>query len=378
MLLQRTRGAALATLAGLGAGLLMLVLPGAPAQAAPGCMTEAKDPLLGVGCDDDNPPVTDTGAVTITGLTATFTGTAHYTDADKGSITFQCQLGSGAWGGCVFPGLAAGSYTAAIRAVDSADAAITAYCPPVLCSGPEAPDYDATPVTLSLTVNPGGGGTGGNGTSNDPPVVNPDPDTFISKGPVDRITPGVPVALSRHPKVLLSASKAATFRCAINAHKVACHGGLNVLKKLKPGPQVFVAQAVDAAGNFDKTPAALPFYVPINARAAGAWHHVKSRGSYAGDYVATGAKGAVLTLAAVKGVREVRVIAPAGPRLGTLAIRVGHSGWFKVKLTSKADERLAVFVVRNASAKPLSGPIQVKALRVPARGAVAIDAVVAR
>ena len=206
------------------------------------------------------------------------------------------------------------------------------------------------------------------------------PETQITDGPHDPITPDQPVSLSRHPSVVLAASEPATFNCAINARKVPCQNGVTVLERLKPGPQVFVAQAVDVDGNFDATPASLTFYVPDNlAPGQGKrWKRVKSHASYAGDYVSTSTKGAVLTVGRVTDIREVRLIAPVGPRLGKVAVRVGTGSWMKARLTSAKPQKLVVFELRGAGAKPLSGVIQVKALKVPAGGAVAVDAIVAR
>jgi hypothetical protein len=355
----------------------VLVVSSSPAEASPGCISEAPSVVLGLTCDDENPPITGTATSSVTGTTGTVTALASYNDADAGAITFQCQVNGGAWGACTIPGLAAGSYSIAIRAVDSADAARTPCEQIVFCTA-EVPDYDATPVTVGLTVNPGGGGTGSSGTPNDPVVVSSDPETKITKSPHDRITPATPVSLSRHPKVTLWASEAATFRCAVNQHRVPCHGGVNTLKKLQPGIQVFAAQAVDREGHFDRTPATLTFYLPVNARAGHGWRTVKSHGAYAGDYVATRQRGAVLTLATVHGVRELRVIAPTGKNFGKIAVRIGSGGWMKVDLGSGRGKQLAVFVVRKPSAKPVSGAVQVRALVVPRGGVVAIDAIVAR
>jgi hypothetical protein len=206
------------------------------------------------------------------------------------------------------------------------------------------------------------------------------PETQISGGPQDDITPNQPVTLSKRPTVKLSASEPSTFHCAINQKKVPCQDGITVLQHLKPGPQVFVAQAVDQAGNFDPTPASLTFYVPHNFKPGQGqgWKKVKSRSSYAGDYVSTTTKGALLHLGKLRGVREVRLIAPIGPKLGKLAIRVGKGSWMKVRLTAPTSQRLHVFELRSLDASPLDGVIQVKALKVPRGGAVAVDAIVAR
>jgi hypothetical protein len=94
--------------------------------------------------------------------------------------------------------------------------------------------------------------------------------------------------------------------------------------------------------------------------------------------VSTTKRGAVLTVGPVKGVREVRLVAPIGPRLGNVAIRIGKSAWMKVRLKSARSRKLSVFELRGTDSARLTGVLQVKALRVPAGGAVAVDAIVAR
>lgn len=271
------------------------------------------------------------------------------------------------------PGLSAGNYTVLVRAVDTADAAIIDPCdgPLDFECGPEVPDYETTPTAVPFSIGPGGGG--GSGSPGDP-------DTLISGVPQDKITPGTPVALTRRPQVVLASNEPATFNCAINARKIPCKAGVNKLKGLNPGTQVLVAQAVDKQGNFDATPASVTFYVPVNLKPGPgkAWRKVKSSGSYAGDYVSTSIRGAVLTLAAVKGVREVRLIAPTGPNLGKVAVRVGKGKWKKINLKSAKGRKLQVFVIRGPASGPVSGKIQIQALKVPGGGSVAVDAIVAR
>jgi hypothetical protein len=357
-------------LVGLVAALLPLGLA-APAQSSPGCMRETG--AIG-SCDDTNPPVLTAGevSVTATNWVATVGATATYSDADPDPIAYQCALDSDAFAPCgAFPGLTVGVHTMKVRAVDTHDAFVAAceiVCP---LPYPEAPDF--TEVEEQFTVTAGG---------TTPPAPGPGgaPETQISGAPLDRITPGQPVSLSRRPTVVLAASEPATFNCAVNARKVPCQDGVTVLKGLEPGVQVFVAQAVDKDGNFDATPASLTFYVPYNfspGQGKG-WKRVKSRASYAGDYVSTARKGAVLSVGQVRRVREVRLIAPVGPKLGRVAVRVGKGPWMKVRLTSATSEKLRVFELRDVGAEQLSGVLRVKALRVPSGGAVAVDAIVAR
>ena len=366
-------------------GLLVALFPvlvAVPAHASPGCTRETG--ALG-SCDDTTPPVFTASNVTIdvAGSTASVTAQAGpNADGDTDPITYQCALDAAGFIPCApYPGVAVGPHTMKVRAIDSHDQGITAcevVCPPLYT---ESANSDYTEITTQFTVNAaGGGGGGGGGTVPPPPGPGGAPETQITGGPSDKITPGQPVSLSKHPTIRLTASEAATYNCAINAKKVACHDGVNVLKGLKPGTQVFVAQAVDRDGNFDATPATITFYVPYNltTHQGQGWKKVKARGSYSSDYVSTTHQGALLTLGRVKGVHELRLIAPTGPQLGKVAVRVGNGGWLKVDLKSATSKKLVAFEVRGTGASALSGAIQVKALTVPAGGAVAVDAIVAR
>ena len=361
------------------APLLALLLEISPAQAVVGCQSEVAGPLGTPGCDDTTPPdtVSAAGAQSGSGQATVQAGSTYGATGDTDPVGFDCQrVGTATWGACVFSGLSAGSYSFLIRAVDTADLALTP-CVGVLCSGQEVPDYDATPGTATVTIT---GSTGGGGPVPPPPGPNGAPETQVTGGPTDRLTPSSPVSLTRHPSVVLTASEPATFNCAVNAKKVPCQGGTTVLRRLKPGPQVFVAQAVDSDGNFDATPASLTFYVPYDLapRQGQHWKRVKSHGSYAGDYVSTTSKGATLTLGPVKNVHEIRLVAPVGPQLGKVAVRIGKGPWLKVSLNAAKQADLHVFELRESGARSLSGRVEVKALKVPAGGAVAVDAVVAR
>jgi hypothetical protein len=379
MLLSPVRRTALLSLAGLLAVVLPVIATTAPAQASAACSTE-KPNVLGLTCDDELPPITSgaTGTQSAAGQ-VTVTAAATYSDADADPTGYQCRLvGTAAWGPCTISDLSAGDHQVDIRAVDTADYARNTPCDDLLCgNAPEVPDYDATPERVTVTVT---GTGGGGGTTPLPSGPNGEPETKISGGPRDKITPGAPVTLTRRTTVVLQSSEPATYNCAINAKKVACHDGTNVLRGLKPGTQVFVAQAVDKQGNFDATPASITLYVPINLNPdqGEGWKRVKSRGSYAGDYVSTTRKGAVLTLGALKGVHELRLVAPTGPNLGKVAVRIGHGTWRRINLKSAKAQKLQVFVIRGPGSRGASGSIQIKAVKVPAGGAVAVDAIVAR
>ncbi len=377
MLASPVRRTVLLALIGMAAGLLPLVIT-APVSASASCTTEqGVFPLM---CDDEKPPDTVSATWTTDGTAAYVIATASYNDngADQDTYGFQCQVADGSldpggWGGCTISGLSDGNHAIAVRAVDAVDHAIAA-CELVDC-GPEVPDFDASPLTVTVTIGDGGGGGGGL-----PGGPNGAPETQISAGPHDKITPGAPVALTRSPQFTLASSEPATFNCAVNARKVPCQAGVNVLKRLKPGSQVLVAQAVDRDGNHDATPASFTFYVPLNLEPGqgNGWRKVKSRGAFAGDYVSTSIRGAVLTVGSVNGVREVRLIAPTGPNLGKVAVRVGHGKWKTVDLKAAKTQQLRVFVIRGPGSGLVSGVIQIRALKAPGGGAVAVDAIVAR
>jgi hypothetical protein len=367
------RRTALLALAALVAALLSVLVPEGPAQASASCTQENGIPLVSA-CDDERAPVTGAASFQVNGSTISVSATADHTDSDPDPIGFQCQLdGTGTWGGCTFTGVGNGGHTVGIRAVDLADVAITPLCrSPFDCpltGFAEVADVDATPTVVNVAV--GGGGP-------PPPGPGGAPETQISGGPSDRLSPGSPVALTRRPTVVLASSEPAAYNCAINAKKVRCHDGVNVLKGLKPGTQIFVAQAVARDGRFDATPASFTFYVPIDLKAGRDWNRVRSKGSFGGDYLTTARRGAVLNVGRVKGVREVRLLAPTGPRLGKVGVRVGHGKWKKVDLRTPKARKLRVFVVRAPGSEARSGRIQIKAFKVPAGGAVAVDALVAR
>ncbi len=366
MLRSPVRSTALLGLATLVAVTLPLVTSSPVRAANPLCPSEA--PIGPVQCDDDIPPETTSAAPLITGSGAVqVVSSAAYAGndpLDSGPIGRQCSLDGAAFVTCPaqYDGLPTGTHTIAVRAVDVHDNA-------VVIAG-EVPDHDQTPEVLSFA-------TGGGGTSPSPSGA---PETRITGGPVDRITPGTPVTLSRKVTVTIASSEPAAFNCAVNAKKVPCQPGVNVLKKLRPGPQVFVAQAVDRDGNFDASPASTTFYVPTNLTPSQGhrWSKVKHKGSYAGGYVSTRVRGAVLTLRGVKRIHELRLFAPTGPRLGKVAVRVGRGQWHKVNLTSSKAEKLKVFEILPPGSPAASGPIQIRAAKIPRGGQVAVDAVVAR
>ena len=348
----------------------------APAHAE-GCQAET---TLGT-CDDVTPPdttlvavrpaLTPAGYVRQSTVNFDFAGVAA--DAtDTGQIAFECQLYNTAtppaeWQACQsgqpFSGLAdtkATPYTFRVRAVDATDAAVT--CPTILTCATEEADYDQTPATATVKV--------------DTAV----PNTFMSHTPQDGITPDWPVTASRGVHVVLNSNDAtAGYVCTLDKKAIPCAGGPVSLTKLKSGPQKLTAQAVDAAGNADPTPSTSRFFVPRNIKASpgSGWKRVRQGGAFDRDLVRATKVGATLRIGGGRNLHEVRLIAPAGPKLGRIQVRVGKSQWYTVNLSGQAADRKS-YVVRNQYAPPQSGAIVIRVLSLPRGGSVQLDALVAR
>ena len=360
---------------GLAASVVQVVTVASPAQAA-GCQEEM---TLGT-CDDVTPPdttlvavrpaPTQAGYVRQSTISFDFAGVPN--DAtDTGQIVFECQLYNTAapptdWQPCVsgqtFSGLAnttATPYTFRVRAVDATDAAVV--CPVLLCVADE-PDSDQTPATTTIKV--------------DTTV----PNTFLTRTPQDDIRPDWPVILTRGVQMVLNSNEGgAGFACSLNDKPLACAEGVLTLKGLKSGAQDFTGAAVDGAGNADPTPSTTKFFVPDNikpSRGSG-WNRVRDAGGFDGDVVRASKVGATLKIRGQRNVRELRLIAPAGPHLGRIELRVGRSQWYTVNLAGKAA-RQKTYVVRDQYSPLQDGTITIRVLSLPRGGSVELDALVAR
>jgi hypothetical protein len=255
-------------------------------------------------------------------------------------------------------------YTFKVRAVDANDQAIAACdSTPSACTNTEVvQDQDPTPATATLKV--------------DTTV----PNTFVTRTPQDDLRPDWPVTLTRSPQLVLNSNEGgAGFVCTVNDKPTACAEGVVTLRGLRSGPQELSAQAVDRAGNADPTPATSEFFVPANLKASrgSGWKRVRQAGAFDGDLVRARKVGATLRIGKQRNVREVRLIAPSGPRLGTIQVRVGRSQWYTVSLKGKAS-RQRTYLVRNQYAPLQTGPIVIRVASLPRGGSVQLDALVAR
>ncbi|QJR16572.1 putative Ig domain-containing protein [Usitatibacter palustris] len=154
----------------------------------------------------------------------TFTGT----DPESGVASFQCKLDAGAFAACTSPqaysGLAAGSHTFQVRAIDNAtnaDASPASHTWTIDLTAPET-TITATPPTL----------TNGTGAS------------FTFSG-TD------------------AGSGVASFECNLDADPFAACTSPKTYVGLAAGSRTFRVRAIDAAGNTDATPATFTWTIDV-------------------------------------------------------------------------------------------------------------------
>lgn len=398
---RRTRRWAAATAAVLIAALAPALAAAAPAHADAGCLSEAHQAADPLGltytvCDDSLPPETaitqvqpaPNGKRYIKVDHVTFTYAGSYTDADADPITYQCQLGTttapveASWKDCntdpsattvTYTGLAdTGSlpYRFFVRAIDSADQPIDATSCIQLAgctSGPsgDAPDLDESPASAVVWVD----------------TMTPTTSAFLESKtyPVGDDDSTNPMVGSPTVQVRLASNEggATHYACTLDRDAVPCADGITTLHGVGPGRHVLRATVTDDAGNTDPTPAEVVFYSPRNLTAGAPWRTLHQGGYYAGDVLQTARVGAVLT-APGHNVRVLRLIAPAGPQLGKVQVKIGTSIWRTVNLKAPTYERFHVYQVRDAYDPLVSGKIRIRVLSVPHRGYARVDAVFTR
>lgn len=375
--------------AGLVAALLTVVGAG-PANAAE-CLSEAQseDLVASTRCDDILPPTVALGAVTPAPVTqdrwvrrdtVSITFTGAFTDGDKDTLAFECQFYGtinppASWTPCTSPATytdleetSAIPYTFRVRAVDTTDRGMDATtCVGLLCEGAasDADDFsDPVSTTFKVdTVAPAG--------------------SVRANGLVDEENPSWPMIRDRALQVVLAAGGSqdrspVSFACALNGARVPCAMGTTDLTGLTPGDKRFTAVARDAAGNVDATPATLTFSVPRNLTApkGSGWKRVREGGYFAGDFLQTDRVGATVSFPG-RNVRELRLIAPQGPGLGKVQVKVGQGKWRTVNLNAPSYERFHVYQVRDQFEPLVTGPVQVRASKLTRGQTVRVDAVLA-
>jgi hypothetical protein len=370
------RGAATVTTALVAA---LVPLTAAPAGASPSCTDETRPTIeiipgvpipAGDGCDDDTPPDTVLSASTppnaagfVSTSTMTFTFGPKVTDGDAGPFGLECRLTGPAqahdWRACTSPvsyaGLTDGAYAFSTRAVDLGDSARNpddGLAPTVA----DAPDLDPTPASI--------------GWSQDTKA----PFVFVTQSAYDEETPTQPVITSSTVPIRLNSNEAgSSFECTDNGASLACSPGRWELVGAKPGRHVFSARTVDRAGNASAWSDPIEFFVPTDLARKRGWKKVTDKGYFGGDALRATRRGARLVLPRGK-VGELRLLAPSGPRMGKVRIRVGRRDWHVVDL-SGARSTLRQHIVIDRYSGMRSGRITIETL---GNKPVVIDAVVAR
>lgn len=389
---SRRRRVATLAVGVLVAGSLPALLSATPAAASPGCLVDVNRSLFSPnGCDDDTPP--DTRVLTagpalnsagyIRGNDLTFTFEAVVSDGDQGPWGFMCRLDgatngsfqncsagvSGTKGTVTYENLADlkldGGYDFQVYAVDTKDAGVSwTDTTNILAPKTEtAPDDDsASPATRSVKID----------TADPSTFIFGEPDTF------DPIRPELPMVTSRNIQVRLTSSESragegATYSCTLNGAKVPCQEGFTSLKNLTPGNKTFEATATDLAGNSSKKPAKIVFAVPRNLKTTPGWRQVKEEGYFAADYLEARTVGATLVTKPVQ-VRELRLIAPAGPNLGRIDLQIGNGQRRTISLFAKTFTRFKVYVIRDEFSPLASGKITIRVKSLGPNKVARIDA----
>lgn len=332
---------------------------GAAAPAAATCRAEAGPlgPLTPL-CDDQTPPNTR--------ITRVFpnpdhgwlrTGQVQYEfrsvvrDGDTDPMAFECRLDGPAqshdWRACTSPQTydlldSNRRYTFRVRAYDVAD---RAFIYPTPLRPDDVDDTDASPAAAAVKVD------------------TKTPDTTLTGLPRDPESPGFPVLLSRRVNLRLAASeRAVRWECRHLGRAVPCDTGDLTLGRLAPGTHTFWARVTDRAGNVDPTPRDVHWTVPDNRfgserQREAHWREVAADGHFGRDYLEATAYGATLSRS-FDSFSEIRLLAPKGPELGTVQVRInGVDYGDPISLQAPRESRLNVIVVRAGALAATSGKV---------------------
>lgn len=371
-------------LAALVAGALVPITA-TPSGATPGCLDETPpstpSPIPGLppvvtadGCDDDTPPDTvvsaspaPNAAGLVASATMTLTVRAVVSDADAGPFALECRLTGPAqahdWRACTspvtytgLPDAAAGAYVFQARAVDTGDAAINPDDPLIPGTVADTPDLDPTPASVVW------------GQDTKAPFV------FVTSTTYDADTPTQPVVTTPTVPIRLNSSEAgSSIECTDNGEAVPCTAGRWELREPRAGRHVVSARAIDRAGNAGAWSAPVEFFVPKNLTRSRGWKKELNKNWFRGDALSAKKRGTRLVLPRTK-VGELRLVAPSGPGLGKVRIRVGKRAWHVVNLAGPKSA-LRQYTVIDRYSGIRAGKIVIETL---SNKQVIIDAIVAR
>ncbi len=362
------------------AALLPLVGPAAAPAFAADCANEQPEPLPPSACDDATPPDTSlepmSPAPNAGGWTktddVTFTFAAVNTDpADTDAMQLECKLEGPSqahdWKACdsaaqqqytdLADTPAGASYTFSVRAFDSVDRPWDYDDPTTpVTNEDEVVDEDATPATATWKQDTA------------------DPVAYIFEGPYDGEGTGWPIVKKPEVSFLLDSNEDdVSYRCQLDGKQVACDEGPLTLKDLNGGNRTFTLSVTDQAGNTDESAETEQFVVPYNLTNGRNWTKKNGKGYFAGDFLQTRKAGARIKFRA-QNIREFRVVAPAGAKLGKIRVRTGTGFWKTYDLSKGKTSKYRYIVVRDAASPLFSGRLMIESL---SRGKpVRVDALV--
>ena len=125
-------------------------------------------------------------------------------------------------------------------------------------------------------------------------------------------------------------------------------------------PVVHLSLETDRAGNQDESPETRQFVMPYNLTQGKNWSRKKAKGYFAGDVLQTKRFGAELKFKAQL-VTDILLLAPSGPSLGKIQVRVGDYRWKTIKLTSSSSRKQRRYVIRDEKSL-FSGPVRIRSI----------------
>jgi hypothetical protein len=181
------------------------------------------------------------------------------------------------------------------------------------------------------------------------------PETAFTSGPADGS-----FVLSDQAALTAVSEAGATIGCYLDAVGAACPDGQMTLSGLTRSTHVATAQATDAAGNSDPTPASRTWTVPLNNTdlTHDRWAKRTAAAAYLGTYSQATRKGATLSRK-VAGARRVAVVVTRGTGFGKIGVYAG------TKLLKTVDLRAASVQTKRlvpvtTFATPFTGTLKIK------------------
>jgi hypothetical protein len=228
--------------------------------------------------------------------------------------------------GLAYTGLADGSYTFGVRAVEGEGATAL---------------RDQTPATQSWTKGAFSGV----------------PDTRITSGPKTNAWVLGNAVTYRFASTLA----ASEFQCGYDGRTYPCDSGAFTVRGLARGSHRFEVYAM-ANKTRDFTPAVRAFHVPLDDRAlrtVRSWASRKQQGHFQSTYRQTTVKGAALVTSGTQKFRRIALVADKGRGHGTVRVLWNKKLLKEISLQAKRAQKRKVIPVKRFTGKMRRGTIRV-------------------